>query len=455
MNHTPIVTIVGRPNVGKSTLFNRFIGERRALVHDMPGVTRDRNYGDADWYGRRFVVVDTGGFDPTSDEGMLPLMREQAQLAVDEATVILFVLDGREGLTDVDREVFEVLRRRRTDVSLFVAINKIDGKRQMPDALEFHGLGVETVWPISAEHGFGTADLIEAITLVLPETPEEEDPRGRIRVAVIGRPNAGKSTLINRLLGAERLIASPVPGTTRDAIDTDLDLTGEDGVLRRYTLIDTAGIRRKRSIAHTVEKFGVVKAMQSVERCHVAILLVDATDGFTDQDARVANLAIEQGRALIVAMNKWDAVEKDHKTADQRTKKFRESMVSMDFAPILYLSALTGQRASKLLELVDQVHAAWRHRIPTGELNRFFDEVTRSRPHPMYKGLSVKLYFITQVRVGPPTFVVVTNRADGISSSYERFLVNQLRERFGFEGTTIRLAFRQKGKKEDAEAHVP
>ena len=442
---TPILTIVGRPNVGKSTLFNRLIGERRALVHDMPGVTRDRNYGRAEWYGHAFSVVDTGGFDPTSEEGMLPLMRAQAKIAVDEADAILFVTDGREGLTAADEEIFLILRAAPRPV--FVVVNKIDGKQQYAEALQMHALGVEHVWPVSAEHGAGISDLMEAVVEALPVFDEEAEEAGRVRIAVVGRPNAGKSTLINRLLGTERLIASEVPGTTRDSIDTNLDWTTPGGEARRYTLIDTAGIRRRGKITLAVETFGAIKAVQSIDRCHVCVLLVDGTEGFTDQDARIANLAVDRGRALLIVINKWDAVEKDHRTVDVFTKDLRERMTSLAFAPLVFISALTGQRAAKVLELSDRAHGGWQRRVPTAELNRWFEEIVRRHPPPLHKKRAVKLYYFTQARVGPPTFVGQTNMLDGITPSFQRYLENQLRETFDFEGTPLRLLFRKHGEK--------
>ncbi len=437
----PIVTIVGRPNVGKSTLFNRLCGTRKALVMDTPGVTRDRNYDTAEWYGRTFTVVDTGGFDPSSEEGMLPKMREQAQLAVEEADAILFVLDGRDGLTPTDEEVFRILRN--STQPLFVVVNKLDTPRLESHALEFHALGVDEVYPISAEHALGISDLVDEVIKTFPEEQPEEDldSSGRVRVAVVGRPNVGKSTLINHLLGSKRLLASNVPGTTRDAIDTHLDV--ED---HKYTLVDTAGMRRRRSIAQALEKFSVIKAMQSVERCHVALVLADATEGVTDQDARIANVVMDSGRAMVLVINKWDLIEKDSKTADAFVKDLHHHRPSLRFAPIVFVSAASGQRTHKVLELVNTAHTNWKRRVKTGELNRWFEQVIQRTPPPLYKKRAVKVYYVTQARTAPPTFVVQTNMEKGFPESYVRFLRNQLRDSFDFRGAPIRIVFRKTGK---------
>ncbi len=437
----PIVAIVGRPNVGKSTLFNRLIGQRKALVLDEPGITRDRNYGRAEHFGRTFTVIDTGGFDPESDEGMLPLMREQAQLAVEEADVTLFLVDGRSGLTTVDEQVHAVLRQSKKPV--LVCVNKIDGHKQSDDVMEFYALGVDELWPISAEHSAGVADLLEKIVNVLPPAEFDEDDEHRIRIAVVGRPNAGKSTLINRLLGKERLIVSSVAGTTRDSIDTEFEY-GE----KRYTLIDTVGMRRRRGISLAVEKFGVIKAIQSMERSHVVVLVVDAKDGFSDQDARIANMALKRGRALVIAMNKWDVVDKDHRTAQLLQEDFVQHRASMSFVPMVFISALTGKRAIKVLELIDQAAENWRRRIPTAAINSWFQGAISRRPPPLYKKRAVKVYYVTQARAAPPTFVLVSNMPpDGFPVAYERYLTNQLRETFDFAASPLRLTIRQRSSK--------
>jgi GTP-binding protein len=454
VSRTPIVAIVGRPNVGKSTLFNRLIRERKALVLDMPGVTRDRIYGRVEAYNREFIVIDTGGFEPESEEGMLPAMRRQAEMAIEEADLTLFMVDGRAGLTPIDEQIFRILRTSRHPV--VVCVNKVEGPKQDLDVLEFHGLGVDELFAISSEHGRNIGDLLDrVIELLPPETvppgPEvegedgedEEDANPRTRIAVIGRPNSGKSTIINRLLGQERLIVSDVAGTTRDSIDTDFNFNGKP-----YTLIDTVGMRRRRSIDLAVEQFGVMKAMQSVERCHVAVLMMDATEEMSDQDARIANLAVKSGRGLIIVLNKWDIVVKNTKTASLMQTEIRESRKSLGFAPILTLSALTGQRSGKLMETVEKVAANWRRRVPTGELNRWFDETLQHRPPPLYKRRSVKVYYVTQARSRPPTFVLMSNMApDSFPESYLRFLGNQLREAFSFEGSPVNLVIRQRKSK--------
>jgi GTP-binding protein len=437
----PIVTIVGRPNVGKSTLFNRLVGSRKALVLDTPGVTRDRNYDTAEWSGRTFTVVDTGGFDPSGEEGMLPQMREQAQLAVEEADAILFVVDGRSGLTTMDQEVFGILRRAKRP--LYVVVNKIDAKSVETNVLEFHSLGCEHVHPVSAEHGLGVSDLMEIVAENLPPEPDDIDEMedGRIRVAVVGRPNVGKSTLINKLLGKTRLLASDTPGTTRDAIDTEYEFEGV-----QYTLVDTAGIRRRRSISMALEKFSVIKAMQSVERSHVSLVMSDATEGFTDQDARIANVAMDQGRAMVLVINKWDLVEKDSKTADTYVKDLHARRPSLAFAPVLFISATTGQRAHRVMEFVQLAHSNWKRRVPTGQLNRWFSKTIARTPPPLHKKRAVKVYYVTQARTGPPTFVIQTNMEKGFPVSYVRFLTNQLRAHFDFKGSPLRIVFRKTGK---------
>lgn len=437
----PILAIVGRPNVGKSTLFNRLIGERKALVMDTPGVTRDRNYGRAEHNGVIFTVIDTGGFEPNSEEGMLPAMRAQAELAIQEAHAILFMVDGRDGLTPIDEQVFDVLRN--ADRPVFVVVNKIEGRKQDTDVMEFYGLGVENLYPISAEHALGLDDVLDPAVASFPEFDDPDADELRTRIAVVGRPNAGKSTLINRILGANRLIVSDVAGTTRDSIDSTFDV-GD----KHYTLIDTVGMRRKRSIGFALEKLGVMKAMHSIERSHVAVVVIDAVEGLADQDARIANLAVKNGRALIMVLNKWDAVEKDNRTADQMIKTIREERASLRWAPILTMSALTGQRVNKLLEFIDEVRANAQRRIPTSQLNRWFENVIAMRPPPLYKKRATKLYYATQARVSPPTFVFQSNMApDGIPTAYTRYLENQLRESYEFAGTPIRILIRQRKSK--------
>jgi GTP-binding protein len=390
-------------------------------------------------------IIDTGGFEPESQEGMLPQMRMQAEIAVEEADVIFFVVDGRAGLTPLDRQVHRFLRSSTRRI--FVVVNKMDSSKQEHDAHEFYGLGVDDLYPVSAEHGVGISDLMEALAEYLPPTPEEEVDERRIRISVVGRPNAGKSTLINQLLGKDRLIVSNVAGTTRDSIDSPLDV-GEG----KYTLIDTVGIRRKRSVSVAVERFGVIKAIRSIERSHIVILMVDATLGLSDQDARIANLAVARGRALLIVMNKWDAVDKGPRTADEVAREIREQRSTLSYAPIVFISALTGKRSHKVLEWVNTVHENWQRRIPTAALNRWFQETVSRQPPPLYKKRPTKLYYATQARSRPPTFVLQSNVTnDSFPMAYRRFLENQLRATFEFAGAPIKLIIRQRTSKTKQE----
>jgi len=442
----PIVAIVGRPNVGKSTLFNRLIGEKRALVDDYEGVTRDRNYGDAEWYRREFTVVDTGGFDPVVQEGMLSLMREQATLAIEEADVILFVTDARDGLVPIDLEIASILRR--TNKPVLVVGNKVEGNTVRHEAQELHGAGFGELYCTSAEHGDGVYDLMEAVVEAHPPArslPLDTD-EGRTRVAVIGKPNVGKSSLINRLLGEERLLASDVAGTTRDSIDTRLTL--DDG--REYLLIDTAGIRRKRAVSMRLEKFSVVKAFKSIERAHVVLLMLDGTETISSQDAKLASLIESKGRAVVVVVNKWDNVDKDSDTAGAYVLELRRQLPFLEYAPVVFTSALTGQRVSKVLDWADEVKRNASQRIKTGPLNRVLEEIIQRQPPPLHKRRAVKFYYWTQVAILPPTFVISSNMPEGVHHSYKRFMVGRLREMFNYEGTPIRLIFRKRGEDPDA-----
>jgi GTP-binding protein len=447
----PIVAIVGRPNVGKSTLFNRLIGERRAIVLDTPGVTRDRNYGECDWAGRRFTVIDTGGLEFDTEDLMLARVREQAMQAISEADVVLFVADGRDGLTPADREMAALLRRLESDEKeprrVVFAVNKIDHRKHHGLEAEFFELGIDSIFPISAEHARGLGDLLDAVIEGMPLFgPEEEDDEdGPVRVAIIGRPNAGKSTLINRMLGEDRVIASDVPGTTRDTIDSALEVDG-----RAYVLVDTAGLRRKRGIKRgSSESYSVMRTLRALERCHVAVHLIDAEDGVTDQDARIAGLADDRGRGLILVVNKWDAIAKDDKTAKRFTDDLHRKLPFVEYAPILYASALTGQRVNRLLPMVDEVRAAQLTRISTGQLNRWLESCTRRHSPPVVRNRPVKLYYATQPGVAPPTIVVSCNDPEGVHFSYRRFLVNRFRESFDVAGTPVKLIFRARGREED------
>ena len=437
---SPLVAIVGRPNVGKSTLFNRILGQRKAIVEDFPGVTRDRNYAEVTKYAAPFILMDTGGFEPASEERLLVQMREQSQLAVEEADVILFVLDGREGLTPSDEEVATMLRR--VDKPVLYVVNKVDGPKQEEAMAEFYALGLDELHPVSAEHGLGVGDLVDAVLTHLPPAKAPEPETEEVRLAVIGRPNVGKSSLVNRLLGYERVVANPLAGTTRDSVDTPFTYNQ-----KRYVLIDTAGIRRKGKVSQKLEKFSVIQALKAMDRSHVVLVVIDAEEGVTDQDLTVAGYAYEKGRAVILVVNKWDKIEKDNKTLRQYTEKLRMSFKFLPFAPILFVSALTGQRVAKIMGEVEAVSAEFNRQVPTAALNRILEEAVRSHAPPMIQGTRLKFFYMTQTQVRPPTFVVFANKAEGIHFSYERYLQNKLREAFGFEGVPIRLIFRDRERK--------
>jgi GTP-binding protein len=435
----PIIAIVGRPNVGKSTLFNRIVGGRKAIVWDEPGVTRDRNYADVEWEESAFTLIDTGGFEPVSKDRIFIQMREQCQLAMEEADVVLFLMDGREGLTPSDKEVSDILRKLNKPV--FYIVNKVDGPKHEEKALEFYALGAEPIYSISAEHGYGVNGLMDEVVRALPSLTEKKWDQDVTKVAVVGRPNVGKSSLINRLLGYKRVLVDEVPGTTRDAIDTHFERDG-----RKYVLIDTAGIRRKSRISLKLEKYSIVEALRTIDRSDVALLLLDSREGVTDQDTRIGGFIHEKGKGCILVVNKWDLVEKDSQTIVQYEGKVREDLKYLSYAPILFISALTGQRVRKILDVVDQVSEQTKKRIPTSQLNRSFGNWVEKFPPPLYKSRSVKMNYITQVSTSPPTFVIYTNFPEGIHFSYERYLLNQMRDAFGFEGAPIRFWFRKKGK---------
>ncbi len=436
----PIIAIVGRPNVGKSTLFNKLIGERRAIVEDTPGVTRDRIYGETEWCGRRFVVIDTGGIEPKTEDVIMAKMREQAQLAIDTADVIVFMCDVQAGLVADDRDIAVMLKKSGKPV--VPVVNKCDRIGEPPLGFyEFYELGFEQE-PISLSslHGSGSGDLLDACLAALPPQIEEEEPDDRIRVAVIGKPNAGKSSIINRILGEDRLIVSNIAGTTRDAIDTVVD--NEFG---RYTFIDTAGIRRQSKVDDRIEKFSVLRAHMAVERAEVCLLMIDATAGITEQDEKIAGIAHEAGKATIIVVNKWDLVEKDNNTVKAFTDRIRESLAYMPYAPILFVSAMTGQRVVKLFEQINYVHNQTNTRISTGMLNDVLGEATNRTQPPSDKGRRLKIYYMTQVSVAPPTFVIFCNSVGLFHFSYRRYIENCLRETFGFRGTPIRIVIRERG----------
>ncbi|HEX5085748.1 MAG TPA: ribosome biogenesis GTPase Der [Blastocatellia bacterium] len=444
----PVVAIIGRPNVGKSTLFNRLIGARRSIVGDIPGMTRDRIYGEGEWQNRAFRVVDTGGIVP-DDEAVIPAnIFKQARAAIDEASLLLFVVDARDGITPVDEELARRLRALHKPV--FVVANKVDTAQVADFAGEFHRFGYEEVFPISAEHGVGLGDLLDAMMERLPAVEVAEREQREINVAVIGRPNVGKSSLINKLLGEERVIVSNIPGTTRDAVDSVLEASvGKEGVeggeTVRLRLIDTAGIRRKGKTTGMEEKLSVVMARKHIERADVALLLIDAIEGVTALDANIAGYAHEAGRSIIIIVNKWDAVEKDSYTVYQYEEKIRDAMKFLDYAPIIFISALTGQRVVKLPDLIKRANDARNLRIPTAQLNKFFEEHLE-QPRATISGKTrLKILYITQAGTRPPTFVVFTSGAKKkLHFSYERYLINRLRETFDFYATPIRV--KQRGR---------
>ena len=439
----PIIAIVGRPNVGKSTLFNKLIGERRAIIEDTPGVTRDRIYGEGEWCGKSFVVIDTGGIEPKTNDVILKQMRLQAEIAIDTADVIIFMCDVRTGLVADDREIAVMLKKSGKPV--VVAVNKADSVGAVPfEFYEFYELGFDKdPIAISSTHGSGTGDLLDAVLAELPAdagTAEEDDS---IKVAVIGKPNAGKSSLINRLLGEERLIVSDIAGTTRDAIDTQVECA-----YGKYTFIDTAGLRRKARVEDVIEKYSVLRAHMAVERADVCLLVIDATAGITEQDEHIAGIAHEAGKACIIVVNKWDAVEKDNDSVNEFTKKIYNALSYMTYAPILFVSALTGQRLQKLFEHINYVNEQAKLRISTGMLNDMLGDATAKVQPPSDKGKRLKIYYMTQASVAPPTFVIFANSIELFHFSYQRYIENCLRETFGFRGTPIRIIIRERGDKE-------
>ncbi|ACM20510.1 GTPase EngA [Geotalea daltonii FRC-32] len=437
----PLIAIVGRPNVGKSTLFNRLVGRRKAMVDDMPGVTRDRNYADVNRFDVPFILIDTGGFEPETSDRLLQQMREQSQLAMDEADLILFVMDGRDGLTPADVEVVEMLRRVNKPV--FYVVNKIDGDRQENAAGDFYSLGIEQIFTISAEHNRGVNDLMEEVIAALPNKTAPAVDEEVTRIAVIGRPNVGKSTLVNRLLGVERVVANPTPGTTRDSIDTYFNCNK-----KRYLLIDTAGIRRKGKTTEKIEKYSVVDSLRSIERADVVLIVIDAEEGVTEQDTKIAGYAFEAGRGCIFVVNKWDAISKDNASMGIFVEKIRMEFKYLPFAPIVFVSAKTGQRLGKIMTEVDSVMEQFAKRISTSDLNRVFSKAVEEHHAPLYQGRRVKFYFATQVGTKPPSIVIFTNRPDGVHFSYERYIINRFRDAFGFTGTPMRLLFKgREGRK--------
>ena len=435
----PLVAIVGRPNVGKSTLFNRLIGRRVAIVEDTPGVTRDRIYQDADWLNYSFTLIDTGGIEPANEDIIAQQMRRQAELAIETADVIIFLVDGREGMTSADMDVAELLRRSSKPVVL--AVNKVDSQKFEESMYEFYSLGLGDPFTVSAAQGLGLGDLLDEVVRDFPKDLEE-DKTERINIAVVGKPNVGKSSLVNVLLGEERAIVSDIPGTTRDSIDTPFTRNG-----REYTIVDTAGIRRKRSVEdESIERYSVIRSLSAIRRADVVLIVCDASQGLSEQDVRIAGYAHEEGKASVLIVNKWDLIEKDTHTMNRFKKGLGTDLSFMSYVEMLFISAKNGQRVNKVLDAVDAAYEQSRRRVPTGQLNDIVSEAVQMNAPPSDKGRVLKIFYATQASVQPPTFIVFVNDAELLHFSYERYLENYFRKSFGFEGTPIRLFFRNRKK---------
>ncbi|MCD8299618.1 MAG: ribosome biogenesis GTPase Der [Clostridiales bacterium] len=436
----PTVAIVGRPNVGKSTLFNALAGSRISIVEDTPGVTRDRIYADVEWRGRTFTMIDTGGIEPDTKDIILSQMREQALIAIYTADVIIFMVDVRQGLTDADDKVADMLRRSKKPVVLVV--NKVDSfTKYEADVYEFYNLGMGDPVPISSASRLGLGDMLEEVVRYFPEKTAEEEEDTRTKVAIVGKPNVGKSSIINKLIGEDRVIVSEIAGTTRDAVDTEV--TYGD---REYVFIDTAGLRRKAKIKEEIERYSVIRAVTAIERADVVVVVIDATEGVTEQDAKIAGVAHERGKGIIIAVNKWDAVEKDDKTIYRFTEKVRETLSFMSYAELIFISAKTGQRLNKLYDLIDMVLANNAMRIGTGVLNEIISEATAMHQPPTDKGKRLRIFYVTQAGVKPPTFVFFVNDKKLMHFSYQRYLENQIRETFEFRGTAIKFIIRERSE---------
>lgn len=436
----PIVAVVGRPNVGKSTLFNALAGHRISIVKDTPGITRDRIYADVSWLNHSFTLIDTGGIEPDSSDVILSQMREQAQIAIDTADVILFMVDVRQGLVDADSKVADMLRRSHK--SILLVVNKVDNfEKYMADTYEFYNLGIGEPHPISAANQLGIGDLLDEVISYFEEGGDSDEEEEVVRVAIVGKPNVGKSSLINKLIGENRLIVSDIAGTTRDAVDTPVRRNQKD-----YIFIDTAGLRRKNKVKEELERYMIVRTVGAVERADVVVLLIDATEGVTEQDAKIAGIAHERGKAVIIAVNKWDAIEKDNKTVNQYSARIRNVLSFMPYAEITYISAVTGQRLPKLYDLIDMVHENHAMRISTGVLNEIMSEAVAMQQPPSDKGKRLRLYYITQVGVKPPTFVIFVNDKELMHFSYTRYIENQIREAFGFKGTPLKFIIRERNE---------
>jgi GTP-binding protein len=443
----PVVAIVGRPNVGKSTLFNRIIGRNLAIVENMPGVTRDRNYADAEWEGKRFLLVDTGGFEPETDDPMYTRMREQTTLAVEEADHIIFLMDGQQGLVPSDIEVSQ--RLRASGKPVIYAVNKVDGVRHEALLPDFYRLGIDALFPVSAQHGPGFSELMDELFRMLPaadEPSQDTETSAMPRIAIIGRPNVGKSSFVNALIGEDRMIVSPVAGTTRDAVDSVYQYYG-----RKYVLVDTAGIRSRGRISQGVERYSVMRAMKSISRADIALVLIDASEGITEQDERIVGLAHEAGKGIIIGLNKWDLVPDKEQAFKRFMQDVQLRLKFADYASVLTISAVTRQRVTKVFEEIDRIVAEQEKRVPTADLNRVFERLASRHEPPLYRGKRVKYYYITQVNIKPPTFVVFVNYPDGVHFSYLRYIENNLRQSFGFRGTPIRI-FAKRRRPEDRQS---
>ncbi|MEY6616262.1 ribosome biogenesis GTPase Der [Listeria monocytogenes] len=432
----PVVAIVGRPNVGKSTIFNRIVGERVSIVEDVPGVTRDRIYNSAEWLGKEFNIIDTGGID-LSDEPFLEQIRAQAEIAIDEADVIIFITNGREGVTDADEQVAKILYRSNKPIVL--AINKVDNPEMRDQIYDFYSLGFGEPYPISGSHGLGLGDMLDAVRAHFPKEEEEEYPDDTVKFSLIGRPNVGKSSILNALLGEDRVIVSDIAGTTRDAIDTTYTFDGQD-----YVMIDTAGMRKRGKVYESTEKYSVLRAMRAIERSDVVLVVINAEEGIREQDKRIAGYAHDAGRAIIIVVNKWDAINKDEKTINVWTEDIREQFQFLSYAPIVFVSAKTKQRLNNLFPLINQVRDNHSLRVQSSMLNDVISDAVAMNPSPMDKGKRLKIFYTTQVAVKPPTFVVFVNDPELMHFSYERFLENRIREAFPFEGTPIRVIARKR-----------
>ena len=438
----PVVAIVGRPNVGKSTLFNVLAGEMISIVKDTPGVTRDRIYAEVNWLDKDFTLIDTGGIEPESKDIILSQMREQAQIAIDTADVIIFITDVRQGLVDSDSKVADMLRRSGKPVILVV--NKVDNfDKFMPDVYEFYNLGIGDPIPISAASRLGLGDMLDAVTALFPEPEGEEEEDERPRIAIVGKPNVGKSSIVNKLLGEQRVIVSDIAGTTRDAIDTEIVHNGKE-----YVFIDTAGLRRKNKIKEEIERYSIIRTVTAVERADVVLVVIDAAEGVTEQDAKIAGIAHERGKGVIIVVNKWDAIEKNDRTMREYEGRVRQVLSFMPYAEIMYVSALTGQRLPKLFDMIDMVIENQTLRVATGVLNEIMMEAVAMQQPPSDKGKRLKLYYITQVSVKPPTFVIFVNDKELMHFSYTRYLENKIREAFGFRGTSLKFFIRERKEKE-------